>query len=147
MQPPKEYLYWTWDGTGCGTRSASNPQGTCRSGPDADASATPSPWVFEQQGDKLVRRNTKTDEVIVEKKGGKSSGYAMRVGDWKVVVASCANNETNRPSEDDVMEIYHLPSDPFEAKDVVASAAGMAQAKVALDIAKKHDVSCHCFQC
>ena len=93
-----------WDGTGCGTRSASNPQGTCRPGPDADASSTPSAWVFEQQGDKLARRNTETGEVIVEK-GGKSSGYGMRVGDWKVVVASCANNETNRPSEDDVMEV------------------------------------------
>lgn len=145
-QPPKEYLYWTWDGSGCGTRSASNPQGTCSPGPDADVSSTPSAWVFEEQGNKLVRRNTETDELIVES-GGKTSGYGMRVGDWKVVVAACANNETNRPSEDDVMEIYHLPTDPFEAKDVAASAAGTTQAKVFLAIAKKHDVSCHCFQC
>ena len=44
-------------------------------------------------------------------------------------------------------EIYHLPSDPFESKDVATSAAGIAQAKVFLEIAEHHDVSCHCFQC
>jgi len=145
-QPPKEYLYWTWDGTGCGNRSPNNPQGTCSAGPDAAASSTPSAWVSEEQGNKLARRNTQTGEAIVEK-SGKGSGYGMRVGDWKVVVAKCANNQTNRPSKADVMEIYHLPSDPFEAKNVNATAAGVAQAKVFLTIAKKHDVSCHCFQC
>jgi hypothetical protein len=97
--------------------------------------------VFEEQGNKLVRRNTATDEVPAlsnihvsseslnycnlplhldlftihfcpgeqaiiredDNGGGKSSGYAMRVGDWKAVVAACANNSTNRPSDADTM--------------------------------------------
>jgi hypothetical protein len=144
------YLYWTWKGTGCGTRSATNPQGSCSPGPDnaRAGDALPGGWVYEEQGNHLVRRNTQTDQVVVVEKGGaKISGYAMRVGEYKVVVAACANNQTNRPSAADVMEIYHLPSDPFESKDVAATAAGAAFAKKALGIAEKHDVSCHCFQC
>lgn len=152
-QPAKEYLYWTWKGTGCGSRSTSNPQGTCRPGLDEDKDEKQkhkqSSWVFEEQGNKLVRRNKETGEVIVpaDEKGGESSGYAMRVGDYKVVVAACANNATNRPSNMDVMEIYHLPSDPFEATDIAATPVGKRQATIFLGVAEKHDVSCHCFQC
>eukprot|EP01051_Picozoa_sp_SAG22_P020811 SAG22_NODE_4351_length_1294_cov_1.463598_1_plen_75_part_00 len=74
----------------------------------------------------------------------------MRAGEWKAVEAACANNHTSRPSEADVMKIYHLPTglfEVFEATDVAATAAGMVQAKAVLAIAKIHDVSCHCFQC
>lgn len=92
-----------------------------------------------------VDRNTATGEVTSKPKKGQS-GYGMRVGDWKLVVPHCSSPDMV-PSSLDQTEMYHLPSDPFEAKNVNATAEAKAQFQSMLAIATKHSVRCSCFQC
>jgi arylsulfatase A len=72
-------------------------------------------------------------------------GYAVRVGDWKAVVQSCANQTSKEPSQADVMELYRLPDDPTEADDVASDHASVvASIKEALS---GEGLSCACYQC
>jgi arylsulfatase A-like enzyme len=76
--------------------------------------------------------------------GGEPSGYAVRyMQQWKAVVRSCGADLA--PSLGDAMELYHLPTDPFEASDVSAQHDNVLVAIKQLVISK--NVSCHCYQC
>merc|ERR1712023_46509 len=114
-QPEKEYLFWTWKGTGC-------EHGSCNPKSHIDK---PNLMWQNSQG-LLVTANGNTEE-----KAG-HSGFGIRAGDWKGVVAHC--NSDGRPSMSDVMEIYHLPSDPFEQNNLNHTAAGQQQ--------KRHFIHC-----
>ena len=45
------------------------------------------------------------------------------------------------------MEIYHLPSDPFETDNLAASAAGKAKAKDLINVILPKNLTCTCYQC
>ncbi|EDQ89775.1 uncharacterized protein MONBRDRAFT_24876 [Monosiga brevicollis MX1] len=74
---------------------------------------------------------------------GAKSGYGVRSGEWKGVVQTC--NKNLQPSEEDSMELYHLPSDPFETNDVSQTHADVVTQLKALILPK--NLSCTCFQC
>jgi len=141
-QPDHKYLYWTWDGTGM-----------------MEATPLPEGWQFEQLASGLlgyrhiasgeltsVHPDAATNTDVAGRKGGKS-GYGVRVGEWKGVVAHCANNSTGAPSPEDVMEVYHLPTDPFEANDLGKTAAGATQKAAFLAVLADAKVLCACYQC
>lgn len=82
------------------------------------------------------------DDVLEYKKG---SGYAVRVGDWKGIVPYCADKTTLRPSAQDALQLYHLPSDPFETTDVAATNPSVV-AKLRGQVLGKN-LTCRCYQC
>ena len=46
------------------------------------------------------------------------------------------------------MQVYHLPTDPFETTDIAETAAGKAPlALLRGTLAEDPTLSCHCFQC
>ena len=68
--------------------------------------------------------------------------------EWKGVVPHCANTTSLRPSAADAMQVYHLPTDPFETTDIAERAAGKAPlALLRGTLAEDPTLSCHCFQC
>jgi len=96
-QPPKDYVYFTWRGTGVP--------------PLADSS-------LDGSGEE------ETDDA----KQKAESGYGIRSGDWKGVVANCADAASGAPSDKDAMLLFDLASDPFEARNesLPLSIRGMA---------------------
>jgi hypothetical protein len=74
-------------------------------------------------------------------------GYAIRVGDWKGVVAHCADTDKLVPSDKDVYEIYDLMNDPFETHNLASTTEGATQKAALFAVVKAAGVSCHCFQC
>jgi arylsulfatase A-like enzyme len=137
-QKPKDYVYFTWPG-----------------GPNNKfEDALPEGWIRVQTEDGLLGYHHRASNTTTAKhptatstKKKKISGYSVRVGEWKGVVWGCADNTTFVPSDDDVYEIYHLASDPFEANDLAKTAEGMAQRNLLLGVLKGADVSCRCYQC
>jgi len=140
-QTAHKYLYWTWDGTG-----------------RMEASPLPQGWQFEQLASGLlgyrhvasgeltsVRPDTAKDTAT---KGG-SSGYGVRIGEWKGVVAHCAQTPTQgaAPSSDDVMEVYYLTTDPFELNNLGNTTAGTTQKAAFLAVLADAKVLCACYQC
>lgn len=117
-QPPKKYLYFTWDGTGV------PPLGYSDTG-------VPQHGTWKGKG----------------KESG-NSGFGVRSGDWKGVVAHCTA-ANKQPSEADLatMEVYDLLADPFEDKDLSQTDQGKAQAKRMLKLVMQDGNSCGCYQC
>eukprot|EP01061_Rhynchopus_euleeides_P006541 TRINITY_DN15581_c0_g1_i1.p1 TRINITY_DN15581_c0_g1~~TRINITY_DN15581_c0_g1_i1.p1 ORF type:complete len:506 (+),score=168.16 TRINITY_DN15581_c0_g1_i1:61-1518(+) len=78
---------------------------------------------------------------------GKSSGYSVRMGDWKGVVPFCSDKVGNKPSQNDTaaMQLYDLASDAFEQRDISKENAAQVEKMVAFIISQ--DLSCECFQC
>merc|ERR1712139_97340 len=56
-------------------------------------------------------------------KESKVPGYAVRVGNWKGVVPTCADASNLQPSLDDEMLLFHVVNDPFETQDRSAEQA------------------------
>lgn len=106
QQAPKEYVYFTWRGTGVPPMASGG------------------------------------SEAVAAKQ---ASGYGIRSGDWKGVVAHCADVKNSVPSDADEMLVYNLAEDPFEAKDVAA--AHPDKLAMLKQLAQSKDVSCDCFQC
>jgi arylsulfatase A-like enzyme len=140
-QPDKDYLYWTWDGTG--------------------VPPLPEGWTMHQDADGLaVYRNVATqeltsthpsdeNEVGQKKEKGGTPGYAVRVGEWKGVVPHCDDEAGKHPSTGDldVMEIYHLPTDPFETENLASTSAGKSKATELLQVILPKNLTCSCYQC
>ena len=102
----------------------------------------------------LVFRNTATGEVSstdpasgTANTAAGQSGYGMRAGDWKLVVPHCLSKAMVPSVEDQsAFEIYHLPSDPFEAHNLNDTVQGRANFETMLSIANKYNVSCCAYQ-
>ena len=75
--------------------------------------------------------------------GAKASGYSVRAGDWKGVVQACG--ASGSPAANDTMELYHLPSDPFETKDV--SHGNPAKVSLLKGLLAGRNLTCTCYQC
>ena len=74
-----------------------------------------------------------------------ASGYAARVGGWKVVVHACADQAALAPSDGDVMELYDLTVDPGERWDVAAQHPDQISSIKA--VLAGEGLSCRCYQC
>jgi len=74
-----------------------------------------------------------------------TSGYSVRVGNWKGVVRSCADSLKKQPSLDDEMLLYDVVNDPFETQD--RSLEQKAQVQIIKDLVIAKDLSCECYQC
>ena len=85
---------------------------------------------------------------VGDAKKGKLPGYSVRIGEWKGVVPHCADQDAKQPSDGDaaVMQVYHLPSDPFEANDL-AKTTGKTQISTFLTLLKSKNLTCSCYQC
>ena len=109
----------------------------------------PKGWRTVQQSDGTAGyQNSTTGHVqsthpVVGGKG--ASGYGVRSGEWKGVVPHCAVD--SKPSRQDKMQVYHLPSDPFETTDVASTAEGKKAAAQMIELVLADGVSCACFQC
>ena len=86
-------------------------------------------------------------EGVEVAEGAKSSGYAVRMGNWKAVVPFCADTVNNKPSTKDAtsLQLYDLTSDPFEMTDVSAHNTAVVSSIITFILTK--DLSCTCFQC
>ena len=136
VQPPKDYLYWTWDGTG--------------------VPPLPAGWTTHQNKNGLaVYKNTATQVMtsthpapLAAKRGG-TPGYSVRVGDWKGVVPHCDDEAGKHPSNGDLdtMQVFHLPADPFEKNNLASTAAGNAKATEMLGVIMPKNLTCTCYQC
>ena len=164
-QAAKEYLYWTWPGAGkaeaeaedsvpalksLGWQAIQDPaDGTLAyvhlaSGvQQAESPLLPS-GISPTEG---VETGVEARGKVANGKGKKTSGYGIRMGDWKGVVDHCADTVHLKPSANDAFQVYHLPSDPFESTDVAKSAKGKAAIAKFVAQLKAADVSCKCFQC
>jgi len=78
-------------------------------------------------------------------KESKSTGYAVRVGNWKGVVPSCADTSNLQPSQADEMLLFNVVDDPFETQD--RSAEQTHQIKVLKDLVTAKNLSCQCYGC
>ena len=116
-QPLPEYLYWTWRGTGVSPNQLTGP-------PPREEDLYPDP-----------------NRAI---KGNGSSGYGVRVGNWKGVVAHCAAS-SGAPSQEDDMMLFDLVRDPFETTDIAA--ANKEQVTSMINLLASKGVLCACFQC
>eukprot|EP01062_Namystynia_karyoxenos_P067748 TRINITY_DN617_c0_g1_i2.p1 TRINITY_DN617_c0_g1~~TRINITY_DN617_c0_g1_i2.p1 ORF type:complete len:470 (+),score=114.27 TRINITY_DN617_c0_g1_i2:76-1485(+) len=76
-------------------------------------------------------------------KGEGHSGYGVRQGKWKGVVGHCDTDE--RPSADDVMELYDLDADPFETTDIASQHKDVVSSLKTFVLAK--NLTCNCYQC
>jgi len=154
VQAPKEYLYWTWPGgkkaadhsalTALGWQAVQIADGTLAyrhlaSGKEQKDSPVNQLASGKEQQDSPVNQQ---DSTV----GAHNSGYGIRMGDWKGVVNHCADADAV-PSSKDKYQVFHLPTDPFEANDVASTAAGKTQIHAFLKQLKTANVSCHCFQC
>ena len=121
-------LYWTWPGTG--------------------VPPLPAGWTAHQTRDGRIAHQSPDGRVVEHRAPKGASGYAVRIGEWKGVVPHCANTTSLRPSAGDAMQVYHLPTDPFETTDIADTAAGKAPlALLRGTLAEDPTLSCHCFQC
>ena len=113
----------------------------------------PEGWVARQNGHGLLEYHHLASGRISASHpshptvAAKDAGYAIRVGDWKGVVASCADSKNMVPSDDDKYEIFNLKSDPFEQHDLASTTEGATQKAALLAVVKAAGVSCQCFQC
>jgi arylsulfatase A-like enzyme len=138
-QPPKEYLVWTWVGTG--------------EGPTATATGADGGSLVLVQDSRgraaYMDANGNILPIPSDNDNGSGNlqlaGYALRSGDWKIVVPHCSASLV--PSEKDETLVYHLPTDPFEAHNLNATDEGKQQQAALFALAKKHNITCHCFQC
>eukprot|EP00308_Calcidiscus_leptoporus_P004349 CAMPEP_0119359116 /NCGR_PEP_ID=MMETSP1334-20130426/7087_1 /TAXON_ID=127549 /ORGANISM="Calcidiscus leptoporus, Strain RCC1130" /LENGTH=484 /DNA_ID=CAMNT_0007373723 /DNA_START=176 /DNA_END=1630 /DNA_ORIENTATION=- len=78
---------------------------------------------------------------------GTPPGYAVRVGEWKGVVHACVDQEKQVPSADDVMELYNLTADPYEASNVATEGDGPTIVRSIKAFLVKQSLSCACWQC
>ena len=85
--------------------------------------------------------------VVEHRAPGPRRATAIRIGEWKGVVPHCANTTSLRPYAGDAMQVYHLPTDPFETTDIADTAAGKAPLVLRGTLAEDPTLSCHCFQC
>ena len=120
-------LYWTWPGTG--------------------VPPLPAGWTAHQTRDGRIAHQSPDGRVVEYRAPKGASGYSVRIGEWKGVVAHCADNETLTPSSADIFEVYHLPSDPFEQNNLASTDQGKAQFKALQAVIAGTNVSCRCFQC
>ena len=121
-------LYWTWPGTG--------------------VPPLPAGWTAHQTRDGRIAHQSPDGRVVEYRAPKGASGYSIRIGEWKGVVPHCANTTSLRPSALDAMQVYHLPTDPFETTDIAETAAGKAPlALLRGTLAEDPTLSCHCFQC
>jgi len=128
-QADKEYLAWTWRGTGVW-----------------DEDSFPSEWTLHQDENGLDYFRDETGRVVAPASTGtEPSGYALRSGEWKIVVPHCA--EDQKPSTSDMVMVYHLPSDPFEKNNLNNTQDGQEQIANLVQLAIKNNVTCNCFQC
>ena len=111
-QPAKDYLYWTWKGTGVPP----------------------------------LRPPLLSDNIIHPHSKPKHAGFAIRAGEWKAVVPHCKGGSPS-PHDEAAMQVYHLPSDPFEQHDLAGTKQGHAKAKQLLQKAMGANATCHCYQC
>jgi len=81
----------------------------------------------------------------VSKANKGTSGYGVRVGDWKGVVAHCSDNVTMAPSLSDDLMLYNLVADPFETTDIASAHPDQVSSMIKLLMAE--NVKCNCFQC
>lgn len=72
-------------------------------------------------------------------------GYAVRVGEWKGVVHSCADTQGLAPSAADTMELYNLTADRAETRDVSREHGGVV--KMIKQLLAGEGLSCVCYQC
>ena len=78
---------------------------------------------------------------------GARSGYAARLGDWKVVVLECADGRRLVPSMADKMQLYNLSADPAEERDVAAMGTGPEVVRQMKTMIVQQNYSCQCYQC
>lgn len=140
---------FTWDGTG-----------VARKGKAAEKEASiplPAEWVAQENALGLLEylhitsgsvssSHPVTGESAARGKGS-VAGYSIRTGDYKGVVAHCADASSLKPSSEDKFEVYNLREDPFEMNDIAGTAAGKAQIEGFLDVLRAQNVTCKCYQC
>ena len=88
-----------------------------------------------------------TSEAMSLRRPRSPPGYAARVGAWKVVVHKCADQRRKEPSVADVMELYNLTADPFEATNVAAVGDGPRIVGGIKQLLGRHALTCQCYQC
>ena len=72
------------------------------------------------------------------------TAYSVRSGRWKAVATGCEG----KPSQDDIMQLYDLSTDPFETTDISSTSRGKAQLKaMKAMIEADTSISCDCYQC
>ena len=94
-----------------------------------------------------------------------TNGKASIIQRFAGVVAHCADTVKKEPSDADqyevpmqrshsmvamvacVVQIYHLPTDPFEKNNIASSAEGRTQRSKMHATVMGAGVSCECFQC
>jgi len=76
-------------------------------------------------------------------KGG--SGYSVRVGDWKGIVPSCADEDSLTPSDADEMLLFDVVNDPYETHDRSADFAD--RVSHFKKIVQSKNLTCTCYQC
>ena len=61
----------------------------------------------------------------------------------------CDDEAGKHPSTGDldVMEIYHLPTDPFETENLASTSAGKSKATELLQVILPKNLTCSCYQC
>jgi len=76
---------------------------------------------------------------------GSASGFGVRIGSWKGVVPQCHDQQSLKPTPDDVMQLYNLDEDPFETTDVAHQHLHVVKRLKEVVISKS--LTCQCFQC
>lgn len=101
-------------------------------------------WTWDGTG--VLQVPPTDDELypVASSKGG-SSGYGVRVGNWKGVVAHCIDNVTMSPSLQDDFMLYDLTTDPFETTDIAPGHPD--QVTTMIKLLMTENVKCNCFQC
>jgi uncharacterized sulfatase len=102
-------------------------------------------WTWDGPG--VLQVPPTDDELypVATANGGSRSGYGVRVGQWKGVVAYCSDNVTMAPSLKDDLMLYDLTMDPFETTDVATSHPDQVTSMIKLLLTE--NVKCNCFQC
>lgn len=128
QQPPPRYMFWTW-----------------REHRGRDVSSTLERLDAIDGGDVARRLSNASGEGG----GARVVGYAARMGDWKLIVHRCADQASRVPSlaDADAAELYHLPSDGKEERDVAAKQLSVLGAMLAVLADPQERLSCECFQC
>ena len=125
VQPEKEYLQWTWVGSGV---------------------KAPEGFDTLQGVDGLAYfRNAQDGETIIPAVDQSRSGFALRSGEWKIIVPHCRSDQF--PSGDEPTWVFHLPQDPFETSNLNHTEQGKQKIAELFSMAKKHNLTCNCFQC